>query len=183
VIAAIEDVAKLNVKDPQRVAYLTQTTLAVDDTRAIIEALCARFPAAVGPPSSDICYATQNRQDAVRALAERCDLILVVGSANSSNSRRLVEVAERAGCRALLVEDAADIRPEVLVGVRRVGLSAGASAPEALVEGVISALDGLGGASVSEHSVATEDTYFKLPVEVRPNDQRRRNEAANERHS
>jgi len=183
VIATIEDVAKLNVKDPQRVAYLTQTTLAVDDTRAIIEALCARFPAAVGPPSSDICYATQNRQDAVRALAERCDLILVVGSANSSNSRRLVEVAERAGCRALLVEDAADIRPEVLVGVRRVGLSAGASAPEALVEGVISALDGLGGASVSEHSVATEDTYFKLPVEVRPNDQRRRNEAANERHS
>jgi 4-hydroxy-3-methylbut-2-en-1-yl diphosphate reductase len=167
VIATPEEVAGLEVNDPERVAYLTQTTLAVDDTAAVVDALRARFPAAVGPPSSDICYATQNRQDAVRTLASECDLILVVGSGNSSNSRRLVEVAERAGCPAMLIEDAADILPEALVGARRVGLTAGASAPEALVEGVVRALDGLGGATVSERTVATEDVHFKLPPEVR----------------
>jgi 4-hydroxy-3-methylbut-2-enyl diphosphate reductase len=161
------DVQDLNVKDPERVAYLTQTTLAVDDTASVIQALRDRFPSAVGPPSSDICYATQNRQDAVRALAEDCDLILVVGSGNSSNSRRLVEVAERAGCSALLVESASEIPPDALVGAARIGLTAGASAPESLVEGVIRALDGLGGATVSERSVATEDVHFKLPPEVR----------------
>jgi 4-hydroxy-3-methylbut-2-enyl diphosphate reductase len=122
----------------------------------------------VGPASSDICYATQNRQDAVRALAEDCDVVLVVGSGNSSNSRRLVEVAERAGCRSLLVEDAGEIPPEALLGAKRVGLTAGASAPEALVERVVSALDGMGGATVSERTVATEDVRFKLPPEVRP---------------
>jgi 4-hydroxy-3-methylbut-2-enyl diphosphate reductase len=168
VIGRPDEVAQLDVKDPQRVAYLTQTTLAVDDTASVVEALRARFPAAVGPASSDICYATQNRQDAVRALAADCDLILVVGSGNSSNSMRLVEVAERAGCPARLVESAADIPPEALVGARRVGLTAGASAPEALVEGVIRALDGLGGATVSERSVATEEVHFKLPPQVRP---------------
>ena len=167
VISTADEVAQLTVKDPERVAYLTQTTLAVDDTAAVVQALRERFPAAVGPPSSDICYATQNRQDAVRALAAQCDLILVVGSGNSSNSRRLVEVAERAGCPALLVEDASDIPPEALVGSHRIGLSAGASAPEALVEGVIRALDGLGGVTVSEHSVATETVHFKLPPTVR----------------
>jgi 4-hydroxy-3-methylbut-2-enyl diphosphate reductase len=141
--------------------------LAVDETSEVVDALRERFPALVGPKASDICYATQNRQDAVRALAGDCDLVLVVGSNNSSNSRRLVEVAERAGCPALLVEGAAEIPPEVLVGTRRVGLTAGASAPESLVEGVISALDGLGGASVSERVVATEDVHFKLPPEAR----------------
>ncbi len=168
VIESPDDVAGLPVEDPERVAYLTQTTLAVDDTAAVLESLRARFPTAQGPPSSDICYATQNRQDAVRALATDCDLILVVGSGNSSNSRRLVEVAERAGCRALLVEGADDIPPEALLGAVRVGLTAGASAPEALVKAVIQALDGLGGATVTERSVATEDVHFKLPSEVRP---------------
>jgi 4-hydroxy-3-methylbut-2-enyl diphosphate reductase len=167
VIASSEDVAHLRVDNPERVAYLTQTTLAVDDTASVIEALRSRFPAAVGPPSSDICYATQNRQDAARALARECDLVLVVGSGNSSNSRRLVEVAQRAGCRAALVEGPADIPPEMLVGAHRVGVTAGASAPEELVEAVIRALDGLGGATVSERSVATEDVHFKLPPEVR----------------
>ena len=119
VIARPDEVAALEVKDPQRVAYLTQTTLAVDDTASVVEALRARFPAAVGPPSNDICYATQNRQDAVRALAAECDLMLVVGSGNSSNSRRLVEVAQRAGCSSLLVERASDIPPEALVGAAR----------------------------------------------------------------
>jgi 4-hydroxy-3-methylbut-2-enyl diphosphate reductase len=170
VIDRPEEVASLQVRDPERVAYLTQTTLAVDDTAAVVKALRERFPSAVGPPSSDICYATQNRQDAVRALARECELILVVGSENSSNSRRLVEVAERAGCRALLAEDASAIPPEALVGTTRVGLTAGASAPEPLVDGVIRALDGLGGATVSERSVAEERVQFKLPPEVRKKD-------------
>ena len=168
VVQRPDEVEKLELPDPERVAYLTQTTLAVDDTASVVDALRARFPGVVGPPSSDICYATQNRQDAVRALAADCDVILVVGSGNSSNSRRLVEVAERGGCSALLVEGADDIPPEALVGARRVGLTAGASAPEALVEGVITALAGLGGATVSERSVAIEDVHFKLPPGVRP---------------
>jgi 4-hydroxy-3-methylbut-2-enyl diphosphate reductase len=134
----------------------------------VVDALRARFPAIVGPKSSDICYATQNRQDAVRALAEDCDVVLVIGSGNSSNSRRLVEVAERAGRPAALVEHSGDIPPELLVDARRVGLTAGASAPEALVEGVVRALDGLGSASVSELMVAREDVEFKLPPAVRP---------------
>ena len=171
VIATREDVAALEVSDPERVAYLTQTTLAVDETVAVVDALRARFPAAVGPPSSDICYATQNRQDAVRALAADCDLVLVVGSANSSNSRRLVEVAQRAGCPGLLVENAAEIPPATLIGARRIGVTAGASAPESLVQGVVSALDGLGGVNVTEHRVATENMHFKLPPEVRQRSQ------------
>jgi 4-hydroxy-3-methylbut-2-enyl diphosphate reductase len=167
IVESAEEVASLEVRDPERVAYLTQTTLAVDDTAVVVDALRERFPSAVGPRSSDICYATQNRQDAVRALAAECDVILVVGSENSSNSKRLVEVAQRAGCAALLVEGADCVPPEALVGARRVGLTAGASAPESLVEGVISALDGLGGATVSERAVATEDVHFKLPPEAR----------------
>jgi 4-hydroxy-3-methylbut-2-enyl diphosphate reductase len=119
------------------------------------------------PASEDICYATQNRQDAVRAIAERCDVVLVVGSQNSSNSLRLVEVARRAGCRADLVESAQGIAPELLAGARRVGVTAGASAPEHLVEEVVSALAGLGAVTVSEHVVATEDTHFNLPPAVR----------------
>ena len=167
VISTAGEVAELHVRDPERVAYLTQTTLAVDETSGVVDALRGRFPKLVGPASSDICYATQNRQDAVRALAEDCDVVLVVGSQNSSNSRRLVEVARRAGRPAALVENATDIAPELLVGARRVGLTAGASAPESLVEGVVSALDGLGGAVVSEREVAREDVHFKLPPEVR----------------
>jgi 4-hydroxy-3-methylbut-2-enyl diphosphate reductase len=167
VIASEADVAGLEVADPRRVAYLTQTTLAVDETAGVVGALRARFPDAVGPPSSDICYATQNRQDAVRALAAECDLVLVVGSENSSNSRRLVEVATRAGCEALLVEGAEQIPPAALAGVQRVGVTAGASAPEALVQRVVRALGGLGAVNVSERRVATENMHFKLPPEVR----------------
>jgi 4-hydroxy-3-methylbut-2-enyl diphosphate reductase len=163
VISSAEEVDGLQVKDPDRVAYLTQTTLAIDETAGVVEALRRRFPALIGPASSDICYATQNRQDAVRELAADCDLVLVVGSRNSSNSRRLVEVAERAGCRAALVENGSEILPELLIGAERIGLTAGASAPEALVEGVVSAMDGLGGVTVSEREVAREDVYFKLP--------------------
>ncbi len=167
IVASPEDVAGVHVADPERVAYLSQTTLAVDETEKVVNALHQRFPSAVGPASSDICYATQNRQDAVRSLAADCDLILVVGSANSSNSRRLVEVAERAGCRARLIDDASQIPPVILQGARRIGLTAGASAPEALVEQVINALGGLGKVTVSERSVATETMQFKLPPEVR----------------
>jgi len=167
VVASPEDVASVTVADPARVAYLSQTTLAVDETERVVSTLLERFPGAVGPPSSDICYATQNRQDAVRALARDCDLILVVGSGNSSNSRRLVEVAERAGCRAELIDDATRIPPAILRGAHRIGLTAGASAPEQLVEQVISALGGLGKVAVVERSVATETMQFKLPPEVR----------------
>jgi 4-hydroxy-3-methylbut-2-enyl diphosphate reductase len=167
VIASTEDVEQLEVADPNRVAYLTQTTLAVDETADVVEALRRRFPELSGPSSDDICYATQNRQDAVRALAEDCDLVLVVGAENSSNSRRLVEVAQRAGRPAQLVADAAEIRPEWLVGANRIGLTAGASAPEMLVGQVVDALDGLGQVTVSERAVATEDVYFKLPPGLR----------------
>jgi 4-hydroxy-3-methylbut-2-enyl diphosphate reductase len=166
VIASEEEVAGVAVADPARVAYLTQTTLAVDETTRVIEALRERFPELAGPASDDICYATQNRQDAVRALASECDIVLVVGSQNSSNSRRLVEVAERAGCPAALVEHAGEIRPQLLAGTRRVGLTAGASAPEELVEGVVSALSGLGPVTCAERTVATETIRFKLPPNI-----------------
>jgi 4-hydroxy-3-methylbut-2-enyl diphosphate reductase len=167
VISGAEEVEQLEIADPARIAYLTQTTLAVDETNLVVDALRKRFPAVAGPASDDICYATQNRQDAVRALAVDCDIVLVVGSQNSSNSRRLVEVAERSGCPAALIERADDIRPELLRDVRRVGLTAGASAPEELVEGVVAAIAGLGSASVSERGVATESVHFKLPPQIR----------------
>jgi 4-hydroxy-3-methylbut-2-enyl diphosphate reductase len=163
IVTRVGDIEHLNVADPDRVACLTQTTLAVDDTREVVDALRRRFPRLVTPRASDICYATQNRQDAVRALARDCDLILVIGSANSSNSRRLVEVAERAGCHALLVEDAGAVPPAPLTGVRRVGLSAGASAPEHVVQGVVRALAGLGPVAVSQRTVRDERVRFKLP--------------------
>jgi 4-hydroxy-3-methylbut-2-enyl diphosphate reductase len=167
IVATPDEVADLRVADPQRVAYLSQTTLAVDETDEVVNVLRERFPDAVGPASSDICYATQNRQDAVRALARDCDLILVVGSANSSNSKRLVEVAERSGCRAQLIDDATQIPPAILQGARRIGVTAGASAPEALVEQVLGALRGLGEVTISERNVAIETMQFKLPPEVR----------------
>ncbi|HZC75009.1 MAG TPA: 4-hydroxy-3-methylbut-2-enyl diphosphate reductase, partial [Gaiellaceae bacterium] len=163
VITSPEDVERLEVADPENVAYLTQTTLAVDETRAVVDALRARFPAIVGPGSDDICYATQNRQDAVRALAREVDAIFVVGSKNSSNSKRLVEVAERAGCRATLVDGAGDVAPEQLAAVRRLGVTAGASAPEELVQELVSAIGGLGGATVTELETIREDVHFKLP--------------------
>jgi 4-hydroxy-3-methylbut-2-enyl diphosphate reductase len=168
VIASPDEIGDLEVTDPDRVAYLTQTTLAVDDTSSVVEKLRERYPTLAGPNSSDICYATQNRQDAVRALAAECDIVLVVGSANSSNSRRLVEVSERDGCPALLVEDGGDIPPERLRRTRRVGITAGASAPEDLVEDVIRAVEGLGPVTVAERAVAKEDVHFKLPPGVRP---------------
>jgi 4-hydroxy-3-methylbut-2-enyl diphosphate reductase len=167
VIASAEEIDGLRIADPDRVAYLTQTTLAVDETAEVVDVLRERFPTLAGPASDDICYATQNRQDAVRALAADCDAILVVGSANSSNSRRLVEVAERAGRVARLVEHPGDVPPELLAGARRIGLTAGASAPESLVQAVVGALAGLGGVSVLERATATEDVHFKLPQRPR----------------
>jgi len=163
VIASAGEIDALKVDDPERVAYLTQTTLAVDETRGVVDALRERFPALVGPSSDDICYATQNRQDGVRALAADCERIVVVGSPNSSNSRRLVEVAERAGCPALLVDEPSDLPPSFVAGARRVGITAGASAPERQVQDVVSALAGFGGVTVSERTVTTEDVQFKPP--------------------
>jgi 4-hydroxy-3-methylbut-2-enyl diphosphate reductase len=167
VVASEEEAEKLELDPSARVAYLTQTTLAVDDTAAIVSTLRRRFENLRGPRSSDICYATQNRQDAVRALASDCDLILVIGSQNSSNSRRLVEVAQRAGAPAALIEDGSALTPELLSGVRRIGVTAGASAPESLVADLIAALAGLGTLTISERSIGTEDVEFKLPAELR----------------
>lgn len=162
-----QDVARLRVEDPERVSYLTQTTLAVDETAEVVEALRARFPALRGPGSDDICYASTNRQDAVKAIAHAADLLLVVGSTNSSNSRRLVELAERCGTPAHLVDDAHGVRPEWLAEVDTVGLTAGASAPHHLVEEIVDALAGLGPITVSEHEVARETVHFTLPLPVR----------------
>ena len=152
---------------PDNLAYTTQTTLSVDDTREIIAALQARFPAIQGPTHDDICYATQNRQDAVRTLASQCDVVLVVGSVNSSNSNRLRDVAEKIGARAYLVDGAADIDPSWVAGATRIGVTAGASAPEVLVEGVIDRLRALGAASVRALDGEPENVVFALPKELR----------------
>jgi 4-hydroxy-3-methylbut-2-enyl diphosphate reductase len=167
VIAREDEVDDLQVEDPSRVAYLTQTTLAVDETKGIVERLRNRFPEITGPRSDDICYATQNRQDAVRALASSCDLVLVVGSRNSSNSNRLVEVAKRNGCPARLIDDEAQIDPEWLGGASRVGITAGASSPERIVQRLVGALRVLGPLGVHEQTVADETIRFALPREVR----------------
>jgi 4-hydroxy-3-methylbut-2-enyl diphosphate reductase len=167
IIETEADVATLRPADPDRVAYLTQTTLAVDETSEVIRALKRRFPKLTGPSSDDICYATQNRQDAVRELTADCEVVFVVGAENSSNSKRLVEVAHRAGTPAHLIADASEIRPEWIAGRTRIGLTAGASAPEQLVGQVVEALDGIGTVSVSERTVAQEDVYFKLPARLR----------------
>jgi 4-hydroxy-3-methylbut-2-enyl diphosphate reductase len=163
----LEDVARLAVAQPGNLAYTTQTTLSVDDTRSIIAALRERFPAIQGPRNDDICYATQNRQDAVRQLARGCDLVLVVGSPNSSNSNRLRELAEREGVEAHLIDGAEQIDPRWVQGRRQVGVSAGASAPEVLVRGVIDRLRALGAASVRELDGKPEDMVFALPKELR----------------
>jgi 4-hydroxy-3-methylbut-2-enyl diphosphate reductase len=153
--------------DPGRVAYLTQTTLAVDEVHHVVDAIGHRFPGLTGPGSDDICYATQNRQDAVKALAGACDLMLVIGSGNSSNSRRLVEVAERQGCPARLIDDEGDVDLAWLEGAGTVGLTAGASAPEVLVDRVIEAISGLGPVEVEERQVTEESVRFTLPVGLR----------------
>ena len=148
-------------------AYLTQTTLAMDEVEDVVGKLRERYPDLAGPGSEDICYATSNRQAAVRVLAREADLMLVIGSGNSSNSRRLVEVAERDGCPACLIDDEAEIDPVWLAGTRTVAVTAGASAPEALVDRVVSALRGLGPVEVEERSVVEESVQFTVPIELR----------------
>jgi 4-hydroxy-3-methylbut-2-enyl diphosphate reductase len=162
-----EDVAALEVNFPDDIAYVTQTTLSVDDTQAVIEALRARFPAIEGPKHDDICYATQNRQDAVKELARRVDLVLVVGSVNSSNSNRLRELAQKQGVPSFLVDGADDVDPTWLEGLAAVGVTAGASAPESLVQGVIQRLRECGGETVEEISGIPETIEFALPKELR----------------
>jgi 4-hydroxy-3-methylbut-2-enyl diphosphate reductase len=163
----LADVAELAVGQPGNLAYTTQTTLSVDDTRNIIAALRERFPAIQGPRNDDICYATQNRQDAVRELAHGCDLVLVVGSPNSSNSNRLRELAEREGIEAHLIDGAGEIDPRWVEGRRQIGVSAGASAPEVLVRDVIERLRELGAGAVHELHGKPEDMVFALPRELR----------------
>jgi len=166
VIDSVEEAERLQIDDPQRVAYLTQTTLSVDDTKAVIEVLRRRFPAIVGPSRDDICYATQNRQVAVKQLAKDVELVLVLGAANSSNANRLREVAEALGKRAHLINDVRDIRPEWLDGVARVGVTAGASTPEFLVREVVEYLETRGHPAVREFRVVEEDVRFGLPQEL-----------------
>ena len=161
------DVSALEVNFPEDIAYVTQTTLSVDDTQAGIDALRTRFPAIEGPKHDDICYATQNRQDAVKALARRADLVLVVGSVNSSNSNRLRELAEKQGVPSYLVDGADDIDPAWLEGLSVVGVTAGASAPESLVQGVIQRLRECGGETLEEISGTPETIEFALPKELR----------------
>ncbi|MFT5032817.1 MAG: 4-hydroxy-3-methylbut-2-enyl diphosphate reductase [Bermanella sp.] len=169
-IYLVEDAAQaaaLKVNDPGRLSFVTQTTLSMDDTAAVIDALKERFPFIEGPRKDDICYATQNRQDAVKTLAEQSDLVLVVGSPNSSNSNRLRELAERRGCVAHLIDQASDISPVWLNGIRRVGITAGASAPEVLVQDVIARLCELGASAPEELSGRPENITFSLPRELR----------------
>jgi 4-hydroxy-3-methylbut-2-en-1-yl diphosphate reductase len=163
----VEDVLRLAVDQPDNFAYTTQTTLSVDETRDIIAALKLRFPAIQGPKHDDICYATQNRQDAVRQLATKCDLLLVVGSVNSSNSNRLRELSEKEGCESYLIDGAEYINPDWLKGKQRIGVTAGASAPEVLVQGVIAKLQALGAGNVTELDGEPENMVFALPKELR----------------
>ncbi len=165
-VQTVEDVANLQPGTPTRLAYITQTTLSVDDTRHIIAALVARFPGIVGPDVRDICYATQNRQQAVHDLAKQADVILVVGSRNSSNSNRLREIGEELGRPAYLIDDAAALRPEWFTGVATVGLTAGASAPETLVQGVIDGLRAFGEIEVTTLAGVAEDVRFRFPAEL-----------------
>ena len=166
-VEAPADVEQLEVNNPDNLSFVTQTTLSVDDTQAVIRALKQRFPNISGPKHDDICYATQNRQDAVKDLAKRVDLVLVVGSVNSSNSNRLRELAEKQGIKAFLVDGEADIRDEWLSGISAVGVTAGASAPESLVQGVLDRLQQAGGDAVQELSGRLETMEFALPKELR----------------
>jgi 4-hydroxy-3-methylbut-2-enyl diphosphate reductase len=162
-----EDVEKLDVPNPDKVVYLTQTTLSVDDTQAVVDALRRKFPRLTQPPKDDICYATQNRQSAVKALARQVDVIFVIGSQNSSNSQRLKEVAQGAGVKAYLIDDETKIDPAWLEGVESVGITAGASAPESLVSSVVNSLRQLGATEVEEIEAIAEDVHFALPVELK----------------
>jgi 4-hydroxy-3-methylbut-2-enyl diphosphate reductase len=162
-VESVADVEALDVRDPSLLAYVTQTTLSVDDAAAIVAALKARFPDIVGPKKDDICYATQNRQDAVKFMSPRVDVVIVVGSPNSSNSNRLREVAANRGVPSYMVDNATELLPEWVEGRQRVGVSAGASAPELLVAQVIERLRALGAASVTELSGVVERTVFPMP--------------------
>ena len=162
-IETTDDVAALHVSNPDKLAYVTQTTLSVDDTARMVDALRTRFPHIVGPKRDDICYATQNRQDAVKALAPQCDVVIVVGSPTSSNSNRLREVAENLGVPAYMVDNAAEIQPEWVTGKNRVGLTAGASAPEILVHAVIQRLNELGIGAVADLDGTQETVVFAMP--------------------
>ena len=166
-VEELADVATLQPGQPENLAYTTQTTLSVDDTSGIIEALRERFPAIQGPKKDDICYATQNRQDAVRELARECDLVLVVGSPNSSNSNRLRELAERDGVEAYLIDGADEIDPQWVASRRHVGVTAGASAPDVLIQGVLDRLRELGASGVRELDGEPENMVFALPKELR----------------
>ncbi|MDD2342578.1 MAG: 4-hydroxy-3-methylbut-2-enyl diphosphate reductase [Tolumonas sp.] len=166
----IEDVSQVNllpIQQPENVSFVTQTTLSVDETRDVIDALRENFPAIQGPRKDDICYATQNRQDAVRALAPQVDVLLVVGSKNSSNSNRLRELAERLGTKAYLLDDASQLQEEWFSNATSVGVTAGASAPEVLVQSVIDRLYQLGGSNLEQMDGVLEDTVFEVPVELR----------------
>jgi 4-hydroxy-3-methylbut-2-enyl diphosphate reductase len=165
-VQTVEDVATLEPTTPDQLAYITQTTLSVDDTRGIISALKAKFPSIAGPDVRDICYATQNRQQAVRDLAEAADMILVVGSKNSSNSNRLREIGEELGKPSYLIDDASHLKPEWFVGMGSVGLTAGASAPETLVQGVIEGLRAFGPVEVTTLDGVAEDVKFRFPAEL-----------------
>jgi 4-hydroxy-3-methylbut-2-enyl diphosphate reductase len=165
-VQTAEDVATLDVLDDDKLAYVTQTTLSVDDTRGIIQALQQRFPTIQGPDVRDICYATQNRQQAVRDLAQQVDVLLVVGSRNSSNSNRLRELGEELGCPSYLIDDEAGLRPEWFVGIESVGVTAGASAPEVLVQGVLDGLRRFGDVEIGLMTGVPEDVRFRLPPEV-----------------
>ena len=166
-VESVQDIATLQVQDPKRLAYVTQTTLSVDDAAVIVAALRERFPEIVGPKKDDICYATQNRQDAVRELAQNCELVLVVGSVSSSNSNRLRELAELLGRKAYLIDRAEHIDASWLAGAPRNGVTAGASAPEVLVEEVIARLHALGASSVENLQGVIEDVKFPLPSGLR----------------
>jgi 4-hydroxy-3-methylbut-2-enyl diphosphate reductase len=165
-ISTVEDVAKLKVEDPNKLAYVTQTTLSVDDTRVIIEALRARFPAIAGPDTKDICYATQNRQRAVRELAKLVDVLLVVGARNSSNSRRLAEIGTELGIPSYLIEDAKALDPAWLSGKTSIGITAGASAPDTLVTELIESLRQYADIEVSTLPGVDENVRFRLPPEL-----------------
>jgi 4-hydroxy-3-methylbut-2-enyl diphosphate reductase len=158
-----EDIPLLKITDPNKLAYVTQTTLSMDDAMLVVDALKARFPSILGPKSDDICYATQNRQDAVKTMAKDCDLVIIVGSPNSSNSNRLREVAENQGIEAYMVDNASYLNTKWLVGKQKIGVSAGASAPEILVKEVIARLQTLGAKNVKELHGIVESVVFKLP--------------------
>jgi 4-hydroxy-3-methylbut-2-en-1-yl diphosphate reductase len=162
-VETVEDVAKLQVKHPDKLAFVSQTTLSVDDCQLVINALLARYPSIMQPKKQDICYATQNRQDAVKFMAPMCDLVIVIGSPTSSNSNRLREVAEKMNCEAYMIGSAAELQPQWLVGKKRVGITAGASAPEVLVEQLVARLKELGVKTVKPLDGIQETTVFPLP--------------------